>query len=75
MPSKLYTAREAANVAHISHATLYAWLSAKKIDAPTQVTNAGVRLWTDADITRLKRVKKEIYQEGHPRKRRAKKQK
>lgn len=75
MPSRLYTAREAANAARISHATLYAWVSGKKIDPPTQVTGAGVRLWTDADIARLKRVKAEIYQKGHPRKRRPKQQK
>jgi len=75
MPTRLYTSREAANAAGISHATLYGWLSARKIDAPTQVTSAGVRLWADADIARLKRVKKEIYQKGHPRKRKPTKHK
>jgi len=70
---KLYTSREAAAAAKISHGTLYAWLSAKKVDPPAQVTSSGVRLWTSEDIDRLKQNKKEIYQEGHPRKSKSKK--
>jgi DNA-binding transcriptional MerR regulator len=62
---KLHSAREAARAAGISHATLYAWIAAGKVNAPDHVTTSGVRLWTDADIARLKEVKKRIYQKGH----------
>ena len=68
MSPKLYTSREAAEAAGISHGTLYAWLAAKKIAPPALATGAGVKLWTTEDIDRLKRKKKEIYQKGHPRK-------
>jgi len=68
MSPKLFTTREAASEAKISHATLYAWLAAKKIDPPEHVTTSGVRLWTTRDVDRLKRKRKQIYQEGHRRK-------
>lgn len=68
MSPKFLTSRKAAEAAGISHGTLYAWLAAKKVDPPAQVTTAGVRLWSAEDINRLKRKKQDIYQKGHPRK-------
>ncbi len=66
MPTGLRTTGEAAKEAGISRATLQEWIAAKKIKAPGLI--GGVRLWADADVERLKKVKKAIYQEGHPRK-------
>lgn len=68
MPIGLHTTGEAAKQAGISRATLQEWIASKKIKAPGLI--GGVRLWADADVQRLKKVKKAIYQEGHPRKRR-----
>jgi predicted DNA-binding transcriptional regulator AlpA len=73
MSPKLYTTREAAEAAGISHGTLYEWLATKKVAPPALVTGAGVKFWTASDIDRLKRKKKEIYQKGHLRKSRNKK--
>ena len=66
MPIGLRTTGKAAKEAGISRATLQEWIAAKKIQAPGLI--GGVRLWANADVERLKRVKKAIYQEGHPRK-------
>lgn len=66
VPTKFRTTADAAKAVGISRATLQEWIRSEKIDAPKMI--AGVRLWTDADVARLKRVKQKIYQEGHPRK-------
>ncbi len=66
MPNKFRTTAGAAKAVGISRATLQEWIASEKFDAPKLI--AGVRLWTDVDVARLKRVKMKIYQEGHSRK-------
>jgi predicted DNA-binding transcriptional regulator AlpA len=68
MSPKTYTTREAANEAGITRATLQDWIKKRKFAAPKlqRLGNVGVRLWTASDVSRLKAVKKEIYQEKQP---------
>lgn len=68
MRPKLYTTGDAAEQVGISRQTLHAWIDAGKVDAPPIVAG-NIRLWTDADIAKLARVKPRNY----PRKRKAKK--
>jgi len=65
MPNRFRTTAGAAKAAGISRATLQEWIASEKFKAPKMI--AGVRLWTDADVARLKRVKQKIYQKGHSR--------
>lgn len=60
MKQELYTTGQAAKKAGISRQTLQAWISAKKIKAPEVIKNAGVRLWTEADLKKLKAAKPKI---------------
>jgi excisionase family DNA binding protein len=70
MSPKTYTTTEAAEAAGITRATLQDWIKKGKFAAPKlqQLGKIGARLWTSADVARLKAVKKEIYQEKRPRK-------
>jgi excisionase family DNA binding protein len=64
---KFYTAREVAEHAGISRQTLYAWISKGRIKGPAVVKAAGVRLWTDSELSEVLKVKPRTY----PRKRKA----
>ena len=67
---KRLTTGEAADAAGISRATLQVWIKAKTVRAPkTQlVEGKAVRLWTAADLERLRGVKAKIYRKGRGRK-------
>jgi excisionase family DNA binding protein len=70
MSPRAYTTQEAADATGITRATLQDWIKKKKFAAPKlqRLGNIGVRLWTASDVARLKKVKKEIYQEKRPKK-------
>jgi excisionase family DNA binding protein len=70
MTSKTYTTKEAAESVGITRATLQDWIKKRKFTAPKldRLGNVSVRLWTLSDITRLKAVKSEIYQEKRTKK-------
>jgi len=70
MSPKTYSTGEAASKVGITRVTLQDWIKKRKFAAPkvARVGKISVRLWTDADVARLKRVKKEIYQEKRPKK-------
>ncbi len=61
MSLKLYTTREVAQRAGVSRQTLQAWIAVKKIKAPAVMQAAGVRLWTDADVNRVLKLKPRKY--------------
>jgi excisionase family DNA binding protein len=61
MASKLYTTREVAARAGVSRQTLQAWIAGKKVKAPAVLRAAGVRLWTEADLARVLKVKPRKY--------------
>jgi len=68
MRPKTYTTTEAAEAVGITRATLQDWIKKGKFVAPKlqQLGKIGVRLWSVADVARLKVVKKEIYQAKRP---------
>jgi excisionase family DNA binding protein len=63
---KQFTTREAAKAVGITRATVQAWIAAKKIKAPKATTFAGmmVRMWSQADVQKLRAVKNKIYMKG-----------
>jgi excisionase family DNA binding protein len=65
---KLYTTREVAEHAGISRQTLQAWIAEGKVKAPEVIKAAGVRLWNNADLAAVLKVKPRKY----PRKAKAK---
>lgn len=69
-----FTTSEAAKQAGISLATINRWIAMDKIEAPepTLVGATGYRLWSRADIKRLRLAKKRIYWQGGGRKKRIK---
>ena len=70
MSAKLLTTREVAEAAGIGRVTLQRWIRAGKIRAPkARLQNGvGVRLWSVADLARLRRAKETIYRRGRGRK-------
>ncbi len=74
MKSKVYTSRQAAEGLGIALMTLQRWIKARKVKAPRLTVRAGhaVRLWTQKDLARLRKVKEEIYHRGGGRKKKAK---
>ena len=70
MSPKLYTTREVAQHAGISRQTLQAWIANGKIKAPAVIKAAGVRLWTDAELSKVLKVKPRSYPRGAKTKRR-----
>jgi excisionase family DNA binding protein len=56
MRPKLYTTAQAAKRIGISRQSLQTWIAAKKVHAPPMV-GGNVRLWTEADISKLEKVK------------------
>jgi hypothetical protein len=61
---------QAAKVAGIAVMTLHRWVVAKKLRAPALRIRNGraVRLWSKADLDRLRTLKQEIYCKGRGRK-------
>jgi predicted site-specific integrase-resolvase len=59
MPAKLYNTEEAAEEAGISRMTLQEWVRRGIVKGPQLKIRNGraVRLWTAADVSRLKSVK------------------
>ena len=70
MKSEELTTIEAGRAVGIDRITLQRWIAAKKVKAPKPVIRNGraVRLWTPADIERLRRVKAKIHRKGRGRK-------
>jgi DNA-binding transcriptional MerR regulator len=56
MRQKLYTTAQAAKKIGISRQSLQTWIMKDEVAAPPMV-GGNVRLWTDADISKLKKVK------------------
>jgi len=70
MSPKLYTTREVAKRAGVSRQTLQTWIAAEKVKAPAVIRAAGVRLWTEADVAQVLKVKPRSYRrEMKPKKR------
>jgi DNA-binding transcriptional MerR regulator len=66
---KSLTTREAAKAAGVSRATLQAWIAAG-MRAPTTklVEGKATRLWSAADLKRLRSFKERFYRKGRGRK-------
>ncbi|MBZ5516765.1 MAG: helix-turn-helix domain-containing protein [Acidobacteriia bacterium] len=60
---------EAAKVVGISRATLHRWMRTRTVKPPrARLQNGrGVRLWSRADIERLRKIKEQIYRRGRGR--------
>jgi excisionase family DNA binding protein len=73
MASPLFTTKEAAAKIGITRATLQAWIRANKITPPKPTLDGArsKRLWTESDLTRLRKSKERLYWkgQGRPRKR------
>jgi len=70
MRREVLITREAAKAVSIGRMTLHRWIRAGKVRVPRLVIRAGraVRLWTRADIERLRQVKEKLYRKGRGRK-------
>jgi predicted site-specific integrase-resolvase len=62
--------QQAAKAAGIAVMTLHRWVVAKRLKAPTLRIRNGraVRLWSEADLNRIAKLKQEIYCKGRGRK-------
>jgi len=62
--------QQAASAVGVSVMTLHRWVVAKKFKAPKLRIRNGraVRLWSNGDLARLRKVKQEIYRKGRGRK-------
>jgi hypothetical protein len=62
--------QQATKAAGIAVMTLHRWMVSKKLKVPALRIRNGraVRLWSNADLERLKRLKQEIYCKGRGRK-------
>ena len=54
MAEKLYTTRQAAAAAGVSHQTLYTWIDEGKIDPPAMI--GATRIWTQSQVNKLKKI-------------------
>jgi DNA-binding transcriptional MerR regulator len=72
---KKVTTGATAEAVGISRATLQAWIANGTVRAPKAqiIDGVAVRIWTDADLQRLRGVKAKVYRKGRGRKPRAKK--
>jgi predicted site-specific integrase-resolvase len=54
----------------IGRMTLLRWLKSGKLREPKRIGNGGVqaRVWTDADVNRVRKYKQEHYRKGRGRK-------
>jgi len=64
------TTIKAAKAVGIHRVTLQAWIRLGKVKPPKPVlrNGRGVRLWSAADLARLRQIKKRIYRRGRGRK-------
>jgi predicted site-specific integrase-resolvase len=64
--------KQAATEAGISRATLQEWIRAGRVKAPKLRLQDGkaIRVWSNADMARLRTVKAAIYRKGRGRKKR-----
>ena len=64
------TTKEAAATVGITVVTVQRWIAAGLISAPQLTIKHGraVRLWSEADIKRLRKKKEQIYRKGRGRK-------
>jgi predicted site-specific integrase-resolvase len=69
MPKPCNT-QQAAKAAGISNMTLHRWIVGAKVKAPKLRIRNGraVRLWSKADLDRLRKLKRQIYCKGRGRK-------
>jgi len=74
MSRETYTTREVAAKVGITRATLQAWIRDKKIKPPRPTLEGAraKRLWTEADLARLRKTKEKIYWKGQGRPRKKK---
>jgi DNA-binding transcriptional MerR regulator len=70
----IYSTSQAAKKCGVHHITLQRWVSQGKVAAPkkTRVGGVVVRLWTDADVDRLRKYKQRNYRKGRGRKAKSK---
>ena len=71
--TKTHSTKEAATLAGIHLATLLRWVAAGRV-RPSQIIPTGERelwRWTDADVKRVRRFKKENYRKGRGPKKKA----
>ena len=68
--AKPFNTQQAAKAADIAVMTLHRWVVAKRLKAPKLRIRNGraVRLWSKADLDRLRRLKQGIYCKGRGRK-------
>jgi len=68
--ARLCNTQQAARAIGISVMTLHRWIVTKRLDAPKLRICAGraVRLWGNADLARLRKLKQQIYCKGRGRK-------
>ena len=66
MAKESCTTREAAKAVGISRQTLQTWIANGKVKAPKLVGGwkTAPRMWSVAEVQELRRLKKQIYQEG-----------
>lgn len=67
---RTYSTAEAAKTIGISRVTLQRWLISGRVKEPKKVAAGGVevRIWTDADVERVRKFKLENYRKGRGRK-------
>jgi predicted DNA-binding transcriptional regulator AlpA len=70
MKNKRHATAEVAKLIGISRQTLQAWIGARKIQVPKAIVlgKITVRMWSDSDVQRLRKIKDKIYRKGRGRK-------
>jgi predicted site-specific integrase-resolvase len=68
--AKALNTHQAAKAAGIAVMTLHRWVAAGRLKPPqlSVRNNRAVRLWSNADLSKLRRLKQEIYCKGRGRK-------
>lgn len=69
MAAKTYTSAEAAAQIRVSRQTLYSWIESGSVQAPKpiQLGRTNIRLWSRADIDRVRKFKGTL-KRGRPKK-------
>lgn len=72
---RTYSTSQAARMIGVHKITLVGWLLDGKVKEPRRVSHAGqvIRIWTNRDIERVMKYKKENYRKGRGRKPKQKK--
>lgn len=72
---RTYSTAQVAKEIGVHKITLIRWLLDRKVSEPRRVNQAGqdIRVWTDRDVQRVRRYKRENYRKGRGRKPKAKK--